>query len=910
MSRPLKILLAEDDPNDAEMALLELRSAGFEPDWRRVETEAAFLEHLHGGLDLVLSDFRMPQFNGMRALELVQQSGLEIPFILLSGTIGEDIAVLAIKNGATDYLLKDRLARLGAAVTHALEETRLKRERRQAVATSQRHLSELRVLFDLMPAMIWFKDTENRILRVNQRVADAAGKSVEEIEGRPALEIYPQEAAKFHADDLAVIHAGAPKLGIVETMRGPDGGKLWVQTDKVPVRDKDGKTIGIVVMAQDITERKQAEVARLASEERFRSYFELGLIGMAITSPAKGFLEANYELCRILGYGREELWEKTWADLTHPDDLAGELIKFERVVAGKMDGYAMEKRFLRKDGEVVHALIAVKAARREDGSLNHIIGLLQDITERKKAEDALRESEQRFKALFDQAAVGVALADVATGRFVHVNQRFADIVGRARGEMEQLTFAAITHPKDVVRDRETTQQLQAGTIREFSREKRYLRKDRSEVWVNLTVSAMWTSSEPPGLCVAVVQDITERKQLEEQLQQTQKMEAVGTLAGGIAHDFNNILAAMNGYTELARGALPENSVVSGYLAAVLKASGRATDLIRQILTFSRQQPVVRRPIPLLPVVTETVNLLRATLPSTIEFDVSLAADTPTVFADATQIHQILMNLGTNAWHAMKDRSGRLQVKLERIVVDAALAATMPRIQPGLFARVSVADTGSGMDAATLRRVFEPFFTTKPLGEGTGLGLAVVHGIINSHDGAITVESEPGKGTEFRVYLPAHAGEVAATAGGESAVPRGAGERILVIDDEPVLARLVLLTLSALGYEVEFATLPAVALTRVQNDPQRFALVITDQTMPGMTGILLATRLHEIRHDLPIILMTGYTASFTGEQAEAAGIQQVLQKPATLHALGTAVRAALRSRPDAKNTGPVLVEAGT
>ena len=261
--------------------------------------------------------------------------------------------------------------------------------------------------------------------------------------------------------------------------------------------------------------------------------------------------------------------------------------------------------------------------------------------------------------------------------------------------------------------------------------------------------------------VGMAEDITEYRTLEEQFRQAQKMEAIGTLAGGIAHDFNNILAAISGYTELARMTLKENPEVREHLGAVLQAASRATDLVRQILTFSRQQPPERRPIQLRPVVAESLKLLRATIPSTIEFDTSLAADAPTVLADATQIHQILMNLGTNAWHAMKDRTGRLQVKLEKCVVDAAHAATQPRLRPGVYARVSVSDTGCGMDQATLRRIFEPFFTTKPPGEGTGLGLAVVHGIMDSHDGAVTVYSQPGEGTVFHLYFPAHAGEAAA-----------------------------------------------------------------------------------------------------------------------------------------------------
>lgn len=261
MARPLRVLIAEDNPDDAVLILAELRRAGFEPEWRRVDGEVDYLEGLHSGLDVVLSDYEMPQFNGLRALALLKQSRLDVPFIIVSGAIGEEIAVAAMKFGAADYLIKDRMGRLGAAVTHALAERQWRSERQQAEELLQRRQSELRVFFDLMPAMVWFKDMDNRILRVNRLAAESAGKTVEEIEGKPSLEIYPQDAAKFYADDLEVIHSGNPKLGIVERLRSPGGDDLWVQTDKVPVRDQNGKIIGIVVLAQDITERKRSEAA-------------------------------------------------------------------------------------------------------------------------------------------------------------------------------------------------------------------------------------------------------------------------------------------------------------------------------------------------------------------------------------------------------------------------------------------------------------------------------------------------------------------------------------------------------------------------------------------------------------------------------------------------------------------------
>jgi len=633
------------------------------------------------------------------------------------------------------------------------------------------------------------------------------------------------------------------------------------------------------------------------SENRFRTIFEHAGIGIALVGLTDGrIIRCNRSLAEMLGYSPDELSRLTVQDVSQAGDYVEDRERWEKMILDKTDRYQMEKRYRRKDGQLIWGMLTSTMVRDSDGRPLFIIGMVEAITERKRVEEALRASEKRFKALFDQAAVGVALADALTGRFVQVNRRFCEIVGRSSQELEQLTFPEITHPQDIALDLETMRQLKTGSVREFTREKRYLRKDRSEVWVNLTVSAMWAPDETPDCFIAIAKDITERKQLEEQFRQAQKMEAIGTLAGGIAHDFNNILTSIYGYTELAQLTLKENPEVREYLGAVLRASIRAADLVRQILAFSRQQPPERQLIQLQPVLEESLGLLRGIIPSTIVFDTAFATDVPTVLADTTQIHQILMNLGTNAWHAMRDRSGTLQVKLERCVVDEAHAAAQPQLRPGVYARVSVSDTGCGMDQATLRRVFEPFFTTKPQGEGTGLGLAVVHGIMDSHDGTATVYSRPGEGTVFHLYFPAHGGEAAAASPKEGTVPRGHGERILFVDDEEVLGQLGQKTLAALGYEVEFTTQSAAALAMVRADPQRFALVITDQAMPGMEGLVLASQLRQIRPELPIILTTGFSLLLTPERLEAAGIRQLLPKPITIHALGTAVYEALSAQP--------------
>jgi len=378
----------------------------------------------------------------------------------------------------------------------------------------------------------------------------------------------------------------------------------------------------------------------------------------------------------------------------------------------------------------------------------------------------------------------------------------------------------------------------------------------------------------------------EAKQQAEQFRQAQKMEAIGTLAGGIAHDFNNILSGIVGYTELMRMDNSLSSRLDKYADEVMKAGARATKLVRQILLFSRHEQAKREVIQLRPVIEEAVKFLRATIPSTIEFKMELSADISPVLADSTQIHQIVMNLCTNASHAMSERPGRLEVRLEQFTVDTFIAGANSDLRSGQYVRLSVEDTGHGMDLATQRRIFDPFFTTKGPGAGTGLGLSVVHGIVKSHDGAITVKSQLGQGTTFQLYFPAHA-EVENIVTTDAVIPVGRGQQILFVDDEKPLALLGQIILENLGYKVESIISVKEALTLVEANPTRFDLVITDLAMPEISGIDFAKKLMEIRPDLPVILATGYTASLTNESVQKMGIVKLLLKPHSTRSLGIA-----------------------
>ena len=399
--------------------------------------------------------------------------------------------------------------------------------------------------------------------------------------------------------------------------------------------------------------------------------------------------------------------------------------------------------------------------------------------------------------------------------------------------------------------------------------------------------------------LSTFEDITERRKtekekvlLEAQLRQSQKLEALGTLSGGIAHDFNNILSALIVYRELAVMDIDRPTELRQHLAEIGAASNRAKDLVRQILTFSRQQQQERRPVQLHPVVREALQLLRASLPSTLEIIQVIDEQAPLVLADSSQVHQIMMNLGTNAAHAMRDRPGQLKVTLDRRVVDEPQARLQHGLHPGAYVRLTIADTGHGMDESTVARIFEPFFTTKGPGEGTGLGLSVVHGIMENHDGAITVNSRPGEGTVFELYFPEYAGSMSASPEQDERSPRGSGESVLLIDDEKPLGEAMRNTLQRLGYLVTAFTDPIDALNRFRLAPHAFDLLVTDHTMPHMTGLDVIQEVHRIRKDLPVVLVSGLSAQWTRDKLRGFNIGELVAKPLDFASLAQAVRRTL------------------
>ena len=513
---------------------------------------------------------------------------------------------------------------------------------------------------------------------------------------------------------------------------------------------------------------------------------------------------------------------------------------------------------------------------------------LRDITQRKQAEAGL----QRLAALVESsedAIIGQAL----DGTIVTWNAAAQRLYAYAASEVVGRPFAFLVPPDSHAELSRLMEQVRRGDS-VVNYETVAWTKVGTGVAVSLSISPIKDGGGPIIGMSAIGRDISQRKQLEAQLRQAQKMEAIGTLAGGIAHDFNNLLNIIAGDAELAALRIPSTSPAQSHLQDLSAAATRAADLVRQILTFSRRTHHERRPVALHTVVREVQHLLRASLPSTIDFRQFMDAAPAVILADPTQIHQILLNLCTNAEHAMRPRGGVLDLHLRVVDLDADFAAAHPPLQPGPHAKLTIRDSGHGMPHDVLVRIFEPFFTTKPLGEGTGLGLAVVYGIVTGHGGAITVESAPGRGTRFDLYFP-RCDDLAATPPSPQEPLHGHGEHLLLVDDEAALVRIWTVALTDLGYHVTAHTNSRAALEAFRDAPDAFDLVITDQTMPHLTGDALAQEILRLRPRLPVILCTGGVPETGAPRPGPLGVRVTLLKPVSRLDLSLAIQRLLLER---------------
>ncbi|MGW8301419.1 MAG: PAS domain-containing hybrid sensor histidine kinase/response regulator, partial [Desulfobacterales bacterium] len=612
----------------------------------------------------------------------------------------------------------------------------------------------------------------------------------------------------------------------------------------------------------------ESEAALRESEKKYRTildniedgYFEVDLKG--------NFTFFNDALCRLIGYSATAMAGMNNREYMDDENAKKVFQTFNRVYETGKPTKGFDWEITKVDGSKGLVEASVSLIADPEGNPIGFRGIARDVTKHKQSERALRESEAKYRQLVNHAPAGIYEIDFIEGKFVNVNDLICEYTGYTRQEL--LTMSALDILTDGSQKKfiKHVDEIFKGQKVPSSVEFKIRAKSGRELSVLINSKIIYAADGKPKGATAVVHDLTEQKQAEEekknleyQLQQAQKMEAIGTLAGGIAHDFNNILSVIIGYTELILMNGDVNGEVRQNLKEIFSASKHARDMVKQILAFSRQNKQERKPIQVAHIVKEAIKMLRASLPATISIQQHIEKDTGVIEADPTQIHQVLMNLCTNAAHAIHEKDGVLEIHLGNIDLDQKTAADIPGLKTGSYLKLSVKDSGKGIPPGLQQQIFNPYFTTKEKGKGTGLGLAVVQGIVKSNNGAVTVESEVGKGAAFHVYLPTINRKLTPEDEISTPLPMGC-EHILLVDDEQPLVEIGKQMLERLGYSVATRTSSIEALELFKADPNRFDLVITDIVMPNLTGDKLAKKIINIRNDIPVVLCTGYSEKFT------------------------------------------------
>jgi len=649
-------------------------------------------------------------------------------------------------------------------------------------------------------------------------------------------------------------------------------------------RDASGRIICSTGMVQDITERKQAE-----EQVRFLSLiteYTTDAILVTDTDFIITYLNKSFE--KLFGYSLEDLKGKTPDSLNvEPMSIQIQQELYETVASGKE--YIGESQNRRKDGSTFICEYKTMPLKNQSGQIYAYVGVQRDITERKQAELSLRESEEKFRNFAEQSFVGFYI--LQDGSFKYVNPKFADIFGYTVEEVQDnKQIRQLVHSEDQATVMEQIRRRIEGEINAVQYRFRGIKKTGEIIHLEVYGGSSLIYDNKPAT-IGTILDITTNLEMEKRLAQSQRIESIGSLAGGIAHDFNNILFPIVGMSELLLEDLPRQSQQYENAEEIFKAGKRGSDLVKQILTFSRQAEHKLIPVRVQQVLKEVLKLTRATIPSNIEINQNVQPDCGLVMADPTQIHQISMNLITNASHALEKKNGVIDIELKELTIKKY---DLPdsELQPGPHIKLSVSDNGIGMVQSTINKIFEPYFTTKEKGKGTGLGLAVVYGIVKEHKGDIKVYSEIGKGTTFCIYLPLMKKSTEAVSTEQTLELATGTERILLVDDEVSVAQLESQMLSRLGYHVIAETSSKDALNAFRSNPESFDLVISDMTMPDMTGDQLAKKILSIRPETPIVICTGFSERINKEQAEVLGVKGFLMKPVVKSDMAQMIRKVL------------------
>jgi PAS domain S-box-containing protein len=771
--------------------------------------------------------------------------------------------------------------------------------KRKEVEDSLRETKErFSTFMDNIPGVSFIKDQEGRHLFCNRTLEKILRKSRDDWIGKTNEELFPPDIARdFDKNDQQVFATGKPSVGI-ESVQTKEGTQYWLVTKFLIQGTGDARYLGGVGI--DISEQRRSEEEIRNAKQEWEKTFDAVQDPMMIVDNQHRMRRVNVAMAERLGVTPQEAVGRTCYREIHCSDSPVQDCPHQALLKdGKPHSLGIyEENF---GG---HYYKSVYPIHDVDGVLTGSVHILRDINEQKKIESALLESEERFRSIMEYSPSVIELYD-KDGMQTYVNHAYEKLWGFPASHT--VNKFNVLKSKEVQETglMEYVKRAYAGEVMSVPDYKFDSTGDTEGQgqgrvrWLSTTIYPLKDKDGNTENIVITHEDISDvkfaeedRRKLEKQLRQAAKMEAIGTLAGGIAHDFNNILGIILGYAEMAKEDAPSSSEISKQIDSVIKAGLRGKELVKHILAFSRKIEHDIVPIQLDRVVSESLKLLRASIPSTVEIRKKVEVQSSAIMADATQIHQVLMNLCTNAAYAMEEKRGILKIELAQADLSVEDIATSPSAKPGSYVRLSVSDTGTGMDRQTVERIFEPFFTTKQQEKGTGMGLSVVHGIVTGLGGVIRVDSNLGQGTVFDVFFPVAKGMVSLKAEEKtSSIDRGV-EHVLFVDDEEMMVEMGQAVLERLGYQVTAMNSADEALELFKSKPDDFGLVITDQTMPEMTGMQFSKELLAIRPDIPIILCTGFSKKLSEKDIKAIGIRELAMKPLEIRKMAEIIRRVL------------------